>query len=328
MTPAQYTVKRPGLEIAVLEWGTPPHTADNREVVVLAHGFPDKAEFWQAVAQELAKTFRVIAFDMRGCGGSTPLRSAAHFKFKELVEDLFMVIDATSPTRPVHLVGHDWGGIYGWDAIASEQGQRRIASFTTLSPSLDHMAQYFRQRLLRPTPRRIFELVRQSLRNSLMVFFALPLLPTLFFQIGLGRPVFKWMMQLLEPTATFPNYPDLKGNAIRFLGIYRANLVQRMLRPLVLHTQVPVQTLQADHDPFLPPSVFEQCPNSALNGYRSSIVDASHWAPLSKPVELAEKIEGFVRSLDMAVMAHTVGCLLNQPTPMEKKPCAHSSPLS
>ncbi|HEX4878956.1 MAG TPA: alpha/beta fold hydrolase [Limnobacter sp.] len=283
------TVCHRGIEIAIYQWGTQTHPNDDREVIVLAHGFPDRAVFWDKVATELSNRYRVVAFDMRGCGNSSPVTGTRAYRFDELLEDLFAVIDTVSPGQRVHLVGHDWGGIYGWDAISTTQGQQRIASFSTLSPSLDHVAQFFRQRIFRPTPVHLYQLLRQCVRNSLMVFFALPVLPALFFASGAGTMVFKWLMQALEPTAGFQAYPGLKQDAIRFLGIYRANLFGRMLMPRQLHTSVPVMAIQAEHDPFLPPLLFEHSSKSA-NIYSATPMDASHWAPLSRSKPLAHLI--------------------------------------
>ena len=50
------------------------------------------------------------------------------------------VVDAVSPERPVHLVGHDWGSIQAWAAVTDPSLGDRFASFTSMSgPSLDHV---------------------------------------------------------------------------------------------------------------------------------------------------------------------------------------------
>lgn len=282
------------IQLALYTWGQAPSVEQPREIIVLAHGFPDRAALWEKVARELERDYFVVAFDMRGCGDSTPIRGIRHYKYAALIGDLFAVIDAVSPNQKVHLVGHDWGGLYGWEAIASPEGEKRIASFTTLSPSLEHVGLFLRKRLLRPTPRNLLQLFGQLGRNSLMTFFTLPLLPELLWRSGLGVAMMRRMVTHFEPRITYQKNPGVEGDAIRYLGIYRANLLQRTLRPRRVVSQVPVHVLLAVKDPFLPPSVFEQCAQGTRT-YSSSELDASHWAPLSRPKELARAVSSQVQ---------------------------------
>lgn len=282
--------------LAVYTWGQAPTPEHPREVLVLAHGFPDRALFWEQVATALQQDFYVVAFDMRGCANSTHIRGRRHYHFAPLVQDLYAVINAVSPGQKVHLVGHDWGGIYGWDAIAEPEGIRRIASYVTMSPGLDHVGFYLRRRFLRPTPRNLWQAFSQLLRNSLMTFFTLPLLPELVFRSGLGTVMFRALVGLYEPRITFRKNEGMEGDAIRYLGIYRANLLQRALLPQQKPVSpVPVHLLLAAHDPFLPPAVFEACPESTTDCSRS-LVDAAHWAPLSRPREMATTITNFIHA--------------------------------
>lgn len=282
------------VRLAVHTWGDRPTPEQPREVVVLLHGFPDRALFWEQVATALQDDFHVVAYDMRGCADSTHIRGWRHYHFRPLLQDLYAVIDAVSPGQKVHLAGHDWGGIYGWDAIREPEGMRRIASFLTLSPALDHVGFYLQRRFLRPTPRNLLQALSQLVRNSLMTFFTLPLLPELLFLSGAGTLLFKVLVRHYEPRISFRPHDGMEGDAIRYLGIYRANLLQRALLPKPMPVSpVPVHLLLAVADPFLPPAVFEVSPESALTCSRST-VDAAHWAPLSRPQELAEALRDFI----------------------------------
>lgn len=285
------------VSLAVHTWGRQPTPAEPREVLVLAHGFPDRAVFWEQVATTLQDDYYVVAFDMRGCADSTHIRGWRHYHFKPLLQDLYAVIDAVSPRQKVHLVGHDWGGIYGWDAIREPDGMRRIASFLTQSPALDHVGLFLQRRFLRPSPRNLLQALGQLMRNSLMTFFTLPLLPELVFRSGAGTLLFERMVARYEPRITFHKNEGMEGDAIRYLGIYRANLLQRVLLPKRMPVSpVPVHALLAVNDPFLPPRVFEACPESTTT-YSHSTVDAAHWTPLSRPGEMAEAITMFVNGL-------------------------------
>ncbi len=287
-------VQNGDVKLAVYTWGSKPTPEQPRDVLVFAHGFPDRALFWEKVALQLEQDFYVVAFDMRGCAESTHISGIKHYKFEPLVADLYAVINAVSPNQKVHLVGHDWGGIYGWDAVNASEGARRIASFTTMSPSMDQVGLYLRRRLQKPTPRNLWQVGAQLMRNSLMSFFALPILPELVWWSGMGSFLMKQLVTGYEHIAYHKN-DGVAGDAIRYLGIYRANLFQRVLFPKQTLTAVPIHLLLAARDPFLPPHLFEHSQQWATTISQSS-VDAAHWAPLSRPMEMAETIRSFTRS--------------------------------
>lgn len=295
MQQPEFFVDSGPVKLAVYTWGDKPTAQQPREVVVLTHGFPDRAVLWEQVAQALQAHFYVVAYDMRGCGNSTHITGYKHYRYQHLLEDLYAVIDAVSPLQKVHLAGHDWGGLYGWSAIAASEGQQRIASFSTMSPSLDQIGFFLRKRMLRPSPRNLLQLFSQLLRNSLMTFFTLPFLPELFWKSGLAIAMFRRIIAHYEPRITFKPNEGVEGDAIRYLGIYRANLLQRALFPKKQVSTVPVQAMIAQNDPFLPPWVFEDAASWTCE-YREVAIDASHWAPLSRPVELAAAITLFAGS--------------------------------
>ena len=288
-------VQNANVKLAVYTWGKKPTPEQPREVLVFAHGFPDRALFWEKVAKQLEQDFYVVAFDMRGCAESSHITGYKHYRFAPLIADLYAVIEAISPHQKVHLIGHDWGGIYGWNAINESEGARRIASFTTMSPSLEQVGLYLRRRILKPTPRNLWQAGVQLLRNSLMTFFTLPILPELLFLSGLGTLMMKVMVEHYEHI-DFKKNEGVAGDAIRYLGIYRANLLQRVLFAKQSTTAVPVHLLLATRDPFLPPHLFEDSQKWATT-LSQSFVDAAHWAPLSRPEEMAEAIRSFTHTI-------------------------------
>lgn len=288
MKPMQF-VQSGDIELAVYGWGAP---AENKPVLVCVHGFPDSGLFWAPVAERLARDYFVVSYDVRGAGLSTPVTGRRHYAYRHLVDDLAAVIDAVSPQHPVHLVGHDWGALQGWDAIVSARLRGRIASFSTAAPSLDQVGFWFRRRLLRPTPRNLGQFFSQSLRNAFMVFFNLPLLPELLLRAGLGITAMRKLLLSLDGLI-LDERPGLREDSLRALGIYRANLLPHVLFPKQLHTDLPVQLLVATRDPFIPAWLFERSEEWAPNLRRDEI-DGSHWAPLSQADEFARVIREFV----------------------------------
>lgn len=155
-------VRTGGIELCVAELGDP-----SQPTIVLVHGYPDSKEVWSEVARRLADRWHVVFYDVRGHGRSTapkPLRGG--FTLEKLTDDFLAVVDAVSPDRPVHVVGHDWGSVQSWEFATVERTKGRIASFTSMSgPSLDHFGHWIQQRMSRPSPRRVGQLLGQGAKS-------------------------------------------------------------------------------------------------------------------------------------------------------------------
>lgn len=102
---------------------------DAGPLVVCVHGFPDDASTFDGLGAGLAAAgYRVAAVSLRGYAPST---LAGPLDLDTLVDDLALVVDALSPTEPVHLVGHDYGAQLAYPLTARSAG--RIASAVLLS---------------------------------------------------------------------------------------------------------------------------------------------------------------------------------------------------
>jgi pimeloyl-ACP methyl ester carboxylesterase len=97
-----------GVSLAV-ETGGP----QDREAVLLLHGFPESHRTWRGVAPDLARDFRVIAPDQRGFGASDKPEGVEAYRTDRILEDLIALAD-TLGLRRFTLVGHDWGGAVAW----------------------------------------------------------------------------------------------------------------------------------------------------------------------------------------------------------------------
>lgn len=79
--------------------------------VILLHGFPQDWYEFHRVMPRLAKTFTVIAVDLRGIGGSAA--TASGYDAANLAQDIHQLAGQLQLER-VYVVGHDMGGIVAY----------------------------------------------------------------------------------------------------------------------------------------------------------------------------------------------------------------------
>ncbi|MGM9383855.1 SDR family oxidoreductase [Streptomyces antibioticus] len=288
-------VRTGGIELSVAELGDP-----GRPTVVLVHGYPDSKEVWSQVATRLAGDFHVVLYDVRGHGGSTapkPLRGG--FTLDKLTDDFLAVVDAVSPDRPVHLVGHDWGSVQSWEFVTVARTKGRIASFTSMSgPSLDHFGHWINSRLKRPTPRRIGQLLGQGAKSWYVYLLHTPVVPELAWRGPLGK---RWpgILRRLEnvPGGDYPT-PSLPSDAAHGAWLYRDNVRSRLARPRPdAHAHVPVQLVTPLGDAFLSERLYDELEQWVPRLTRRTI-PAKHWVPRTRPDQLASWITEFVTSVE------------------------------
>ncbi|MFG2718725.1 SDR family oxidoreductase [Streptomyces sp. NPDC048416] len=293
-------VRTGGIELCVAELGEA-----SQPTVVLVHGYPDSKEVWSEVAQRLAEHFHVVLYDVRGHGRSTapaPLRGG--FTLAKLTDDFLAVADAVSPDSPVHLVGHDWGSVQGWEFATVKRTEGRIASFTSMSgPSLDHFGHWIKKRMSRPTPRAAAQLLGQGAKSWYVYMLHTPVLPELAWRGPLGK---QWpkILQRVEkvPADGYPT-ASLPQDAAHGAWLYRDNVRARLRRPRPdAYAHVPVQLITPLDDAFLSPKLSAELEHWAPRLVRRTL-PAKHWVPRTRPDQLAFWITGFVRANEDGVPA-------------------------
>ncbi|MGW1024753.1 SDR family oxidoreductase [Streptomyces sp. NPDC002577] len=289
--PRLRTVLSGGVAIAVYEQGDPA-----KPTVLLVHGYPDTHRVWDDVSAALVEDHHVVRYDVRGAGSSGAPARRAGYGLPQLADDLFAVADAVSPERPVHLVAHDWGSIQSWEAVTDPRAAGRIASYTTMSgPCLDHVGHWIRHRLTRPTPRHLGQLLTQGAHSWYIVAFHLPFLAPAVWRHGLAR---RWdqVLHRIEGVTPRPGHPQptLRDDAVRGIGLYRANMLPRVLRPRQRLTEVPVQLVTLTKDHYVSPALAEGVERWVPNLWRRT-VPATHWsALLEKGTTVARMVREFV----------------------------------
>ncbi|MGW6377826.1 alpha/beta fold hydrolase [Rhodococcus sp. NPDC055112] len=277
-----------GVQLAVYERGNP-----GAPTVLCVHGFPDDHRVWDGVAGELESTLRVVTFDVRGSGESGQPRRIRDYRLDQLADDIGRVVDAVSPGRPVHLLGHDWGSVQAWHAATDPAQRDRIASLSSISgPCLDHVPYWMRSRLA-AGPRGWKDLLAQWKSPLYMGFFQIPLVAPLACRLGLVDGTIalaaRFETGVMPTDVSARRASDNRGG----LRIYTANLLPRLLRPQERTTDAPVQVLAPRRDIFITPASQVDVGRWAVNS-RVHSVDGGHWIPLFNPTAIADLVRSFV----------------------------------
>ena len=121
-------VKTPRMKVAYHSWGDP-----GGEPVVLVHGFPDDAQGWRAVAEDLAgRGYYALAPYLRGYGETRFLsqKMPRTVQQSELANDLNDFLLAMAIPK-ASVIGHDWGARAGVGLAVLHP--ERVRSLTVLN---------------------------------------------------------------------------------------------------------------------------------------------------------------------------------------------------
>ena len=276
------------VSLAVTRSGDP-----GRPAIVLVHGYPDTKEVWAPVMERLARRFDVIAYDVRGAGASSTPRGPAAYGLERLADDFEAVCAALAPGRAVHLVGHDWGGIQGWEFATAARFAGRIASFTSIAgPALGHAIRAGRSAVRAGDPLRALDRAR---RSWYIVPLCLPGGPTVMWRLMLGGGRWRRWLQWVERLPVDDAYPapTVRADALHGANLYRRNIPHRLVRRIPLTpAHAPVQLIVPTGDRFISPTYYDAAARVAPSLCRRE-VPGSHWAPRAEPDLIAGWIAQF-----------------------------------
>lgn len=247
------------------------------EVVVLLHGFPERASCWRLVAPLLhAQGYRTLAPDQRGYSPGARPRRRRDYRMELLAGDVASLIARAGGTA--HVVGHDWGSAAAFaTAIRHPEAVRTVTAISGAHPGA------FRMSLLSS---------RQILKSWYFGAFQLPRVPELVaarpggpFDRGLRRSgmsrddVGRVRTEVVDDGA-------LPGG----LGWYRAASLSDagLFRESVL---VPTTLLWSDGDAFVGRGGVDRTQDFVDAPYELVVLpDVSHWIPTQAPEAAAQAI--------------------------------------
>jgi pimeloyl-ACP methyl ester carboxylesterase len=232
--------------------------------VLLLHGFPDTHLVWRKQVGALAAAgYRVLAPDLRGYGRTEAPGGVYDYTLDKLRADVIGLLDALDIAK-VHLVGHDWGGIIGWQIAASMP--QRVERFVTLSTG--HPSAIARAGIL------------QHLRMTYVLGFILPGIAEHTLRAG------DWF--IVRQFTSEPGQAEIwkrdlsaPGRLTAALNYYRAN-IQLGFPHSYPRVRVPVMGLWSDRDPALGERQMRDSARYVDGEFRfEHIHNADHWLQLS-----------------------------------------------
>lgn len=107
-----------------------PWSRDTDEAVLMHHGFARNMKWWTQWVPHLARKYKVLRYDCRGCGHSGVPPEGAAWSADRLVKDALNLIDHLGIGR-VHWVGFESGGVFGMAFAVSHP--TRVRSLTLVN---------------------------------------------------------------------------------------------------------------------------------------------------------------------------------------------------
>ncbi|GAA1747108.1 alpha/beta fold hydrolase [Aeromicrobium alkaliterrae] len=281
MTTRLTTYVHDGLTFDVIDEG--PIDGD---VVVLLHGFPERASSWEQVAARLhAEGYRTLAPDQRGYSPGARPKGRRAYRIDLLVGDVAALVEQAGGRA--HVVGHDWGAMVAWSlAIARPDLVRTLTALSVPHPTS------FLHAMTRTT---------QGLKSWYMAAFQLPALPELLAGWR-GGPIERWMRTggmddaaISRFNRDIVDYGALPGG----IAWYRA--LPFLDRSAETRVTVPTTMVWSDRDLYVGRDSVEGSARFVDAPYELRVLpDVTHWIPTQAPQAAAEAILARVASAGVA----------------------------
>jgi pimeloyl-ACP methyl ester carboxylesterase len=273
------TYQNDGLTFDVLDEG--PVDGD---VVVLLHGFPERASSWRLVAPLLhARGLRTLAPDQRGYSpGARPPRRR-DYRTPALVGDVAALIELAGGRA--HVVGHDWGAAVAWGVAI----QRPDLVRTLTAMAVPHPVAFLSSMVTS----------RQGLKSYYMGLFQLPGLA----EWAGSKPGGPMESMLRRSRMSQDDVQRFRAEIVEYgalpggLAWYRA--LPMMDRSLIgTRVTVPTTMVWSDGDDFIDRAGVDRTEKYVDAPYELVVLDGvSHWMQTEAPEACAEAVLRRVESV-------------------------------
>lgn len=244
--------------------------------LLLVHGFPLDHRMWQAQLDDLSDSFRVIAPDLRGFGGSDV--TAGTVTMADFARDLNNLLDALQMDEPITLCGLSMGGYIAF--AFAEQFPQRLKSLILCDT-----------RSQADTP----EAARDRLKAA----------ETLH-KTG-GAPLFLTMRDKLFARQTLKENSDVVQRVHEMMTTADPAGIAAALRgmaerpdatPLLAGLDVPTLVICGEQDAISPPAEMRAIAEAMPRARYVEIAGAGHMTPMENPAAVNGAIRRFLAELE------------------------------
>ncbi len=275
-------------------------TQGTGELVLLLHGFPEFWYSWRYQIPFLARHFKVVVPDLRGYNDSE--KPATGYDLDTLTQDVLGLIQSLGYQK-AHIVGHDWGGIIGWNL--AQKFPESLHSLSLLSA---------------PHPGQLFQALTsnlEQLRQSwYMLAFQVPGVPEWVLQQNLFAFLQEWFQRQAIRKAAFSS-ETLKiyqaalsktGVLSAALNYYRPWLSPQFWLKKLPHppglVQVPTLVLWGKEDAVLSPALTKGLEHFVANSLQLKLIpECGHWIQQEVPQLVNLELLSFLRQPDQQSLA-------------------------
>jgi pimeloyl-ACP methyl ester carboxylesterase len=271
---------------------------EDGEPIIFLHGFPESHRTWRHQLNSLAGTYRLIAPDQRGFGGSDKPGEIEDYRTDKVVEDLFALADAYGIDR-FTLVGHDWGGAAAW--LAALKGGDRIKRLVIVNSPHPLV---FQRTVIDDEPQRAASQYIRAFRTPGFEMAIRAMGLGTFFEKSFGAHVDLRMISPAERQAYLDDWGQ-PGALTAMLNWYRASKIEvpeigaKAHKPIWTHApfpklHMPVLIVWGLRDKALLPVQLEGL-DHLVEDLRIVIEhDAGHFIPWEKPEVVTSAIRDFI----------------------------------
>ena len=239
--------------------------------ILFHHGIGASAALWAGWRPALADRYRLVDFDMRGCGRSHVPAVDFEWSLDQMVEDLFAVADAAG-LRRFHLVGESIGGTVALAAALARPA--RIATLTVSNGA--HLGASIQR----------VEAWRRQLDEGGVKGWSDAFMPDRFHDDALSPERRAWFAAEQE------KWP--RDSILKALGV----LIGTDLTARLGEIRCPTLLLHPDGSPFIPVPIMvelhRQLPDAELNVFGH----ARHGLPFSHAIQCSAGLRDFLARRD------------------------------